>query len=75
VGRVVVHPHEDLGATARHQGDGLVDQPAGAVLLLRRDGILQVQHDGVGPPEVRLLHEPRDVDRQDERRSSDKKSH
>jgi len=56
MGWVVVHAHEDLAASAGKPGDRFADGSPRTVLLLWRDGILQIQHHGGGPPEARPLH-------------------
>ena len=44
-----VHPHQHVGALARHLRDRIGDQCAGAILLRRRHRVLQVEDDAVAP--------------------------
>jgi hypothetical protein len=69
-GRIVVHAHEHLGAAPAGHGERITDERAGRGLLLRRDGVLEVEHDGVGAARVGLLDEAGDVHRQDQRRAT-----
>ncbi len=69
-GGIVVHAHQHLGATPAGDGQGALNELPRAGLLLGRHRVLEVEDDGVGTTGEGLLHETRDVDRQDQRRAT-----
>ena len=69
-GRIVVHPDQDFGAATAGEGERVLDEQAGARLLLGRHRVLEVEDDGVGASRVGPLHEVPHVDGKNQGRAT-----
>ena len=69
-GGIVVHAHQHLGAAPAGERRARRARACGRSPSPGRDGVLEVEDDGVGAARVRLLDEARDVDGQDQRRAA-----
>ena len=69
-----VDAHRHVGPAAPHPGRGLGDEPAGVVLLVGGDAVLQIEQDAVRAARMRLFHVFLDVHRNVEQRAPHWKS-